>query len=315
MRNLFILFAPLILMGCEAPLTLDGLDVTEKQSVRRTDIFMSAIDSDTTTVAVGSEGIILHAAKGTDKWQRHQISAKPSLIEITLCPNGTFAALSMEGDVWTAKENLSEWVNHPLGTPEVPQAIDCDQHNTLWVVGSFSTILSSDDVGKSWKDSSLGEDVILSTVEFVDQDNGFITGEFGTVLITNDRGQTWNFADPVPNDFSPLTSTFRDSSVGWIAGLSGIIYETHDGGQSWNKETTNTTAPLFGMTMMGDYIIAVGDYGTVIQKKIGNADEWTPMELPVQSRFFFKLTEAVNQEKFLVGGAGMLSLINLNESN
>lgn len=314
MRKTTLVFVSLSLAACEAPLILDGLQETSHQPIRRTDVFMAATEKNNTMIVVGSEGVVLSAEKGTTDWTRYQIPEKPSLIEVATCPNGLLASLSMEGDVWTSKDDITKWSAQSLGTPEVPQALTCDASNTLWVVGSFSTILSSTDAGKTWIDASLGEDTILSTVQFVDEQTGYITGEFGYVLKTENAGQSWEFLEPIPNEFSPLAGYFTDGDHGWVTGLNGTIYETRDAGGSWEKTETNTSAPLFGVTEVSDRVIAVGDYGTVIEREKASVSDWRTMPMPVESRFFYRLNQKVNGTKVLIGGAGMLSLVDLDES-
>lgn len=317
MQSRSLLFSLFILTGCEAPLVLDGVESSKNAPVRRTDVFLAAADNGNKSVIVGSEGVVIRADSGTDNWVRYPIESKPALIDVTNCPNGMFAVLAMEGKVFTSTDEAASWVEHKLPTPEVPQAITCNAADIVWVVGSFSTIFSSADGGATWNDHSLNEDIILSTVQFPNEQTGIISGEFGTLLVTEDGGETWEFSAPVPNEFFPLAAVFKDSKQGWVAGLSGRVYSTRDGGMNWQQENTHTNAPLFGIVLNGDNLIAVGDYGTVIHRAMKSpVDSWRALEVPVRSRFFFRVGFPVKNNKLIIaGGAGSLELVDLANVN
>ncbi len=317
-RPLFLLITTTLLFGCEAPLVMDGVLSNKVSPVRRTDIFMSAVTSGNKSIIVGSEGVVISADSGTNGWQRNQLEGKPALIDITSCSQGLLAALTMGGEVWTSTDQAQSWKSHRLATEEVPQAITCDKEDVIWVVGSFSTILSSSDSGESWISHSLEEDMILSTIQFLGESKGIITGEFGTVLVTEDGGETWNFGEPIPNEFFPLTSIFKNSQQGWVAGLNSIIYSTIDGGNSWQLQETASTAPLYGLSILNDEVIAVGDYGTIIYKNINSKSNnlWEILDVSVQSRSFFRVSMPLNDNKMIIaGGAGTLELIDLGKNN
>ena len=318
MRIYFVLLTAIVLIGCEAPLMLDGVDSSKKSPIHRTDIFMAATHGAEKSIIVGAEGIILTAISGTSEWQRTQVEGKPTFIDVTRCDQGVIAALTMEGIVWTSTDQAQTWSPHQIGTPEIPQAITCNKKGVIWVVGSFSTIFSSSDAGVNWVSHSLEEDMILSTVQFLDESKGVITGEFGTVLLTQDGGETWDFGEPIPNEFFPITSVFKDDQNGWVAGLNGIIFSTVDGAASWQQEKTTINAPLYGMSIVNDEIFAVGDYGSIIHKNINNdiKNDWQPLDVPTTSRFFFRVVHPINNNKIIIaGGAGTLDVVDLANVN
>jgi photosystem II stability/assembly factor-like uncharacterized protein len=317
MRLIYILMLLVFLTACEAPLVLDGVEASKKSNIRRTDVFMAAGDNGNKSVIVGSEGLVMMADSGADNWTRSELDGRPVLVDVTSCPNGIFAALSMEGTVSVSEDDGKTWVQNKLDTPEVPQAISCDPKNRLWVVGSYSTILSSTDNAKSWSSHSLEEDMILSTVEFLDENKGIITGEFGTVLMTENGGESWDFAEPIPKEFAPLGSIFIDSQHGWVVGLNGTVYSTADGGGSWQQEKTGVVAPLFGVSIANNHVIAVGDAGTIIQRDINAAgDSWQALDVPITSRFFFRVVLPLQNKKLIIaGGAGSLEVVDLHNVN
>lgn len=318
MKRFILLLSLLFLSACEAPLVLDGVESSKRSPILRTDIFMAATHTAEKSIIVGAEGVILTAASGTIEWQRTQVEGKPTFIDVTRCNQGVIAALTMEGVVWMSTDQAQTWSPSQIGTPEVPQAITCNKKGVIWVVGSYSTIFSSSDAGMNWVSHSLKEDMILSTVQFLDESKGVITGEFGTVLLTRDGGETWDFGEPIPNEFFPITGVFKDDQNGWVAGLNGTIYSTADGAASWQQEKTAIKAPIYGMSIMNDEIIAVGDYGSIIHKKISfdKNNEWRPLDVPITSRFFFRVTHPLENNKIIIaGGAGSLDIVDLSNAN
>lgn len=317
MKKIILLISLSFLLGCEAPLILDGVTANEKEPIRRTDVFMSTADNGNKSIIVGSEGLIIYSESGKPNWQRYQLANKPALIDISSCANGMFAILSMEGKVFTSTDNADNWTEIQIPSQEIPQAITCDVNNSLWVVGSFSTIFSSADSGNTWKEHSLNEDMILSSIQFFDDKNGIITGEFGTVLLTEDGGESWEFSEPIPNEFFPLASVFKDSQQGWVVGLDGIIYSTNNGGLNWQREETHINAPLFGISLKGNSVIAVGDYGTIIYRNINDSlDSWQSLDIPAKSRFFYRVGFPVKNNKLIIAGAaGSLELIDVSKIN
>ena len=303
------------LSACEAPLVLDGVEHSRQSPVRRTDVFLGAVDDGRRAVVVGAHGVIVSAPSGTDDWSRAAVEGRPVFIDIASCHKSVFAALSMEGQVWTAGREADDWQRHDIGTPEVPQAVTCDNKGVIWVVGSFSTIFSSEDQGASWRDHSLGEDIILSTVQFIDDRRGYITGEFGTVLVSDDGGRSWEFSGPIPKEFFPLAGVFQDRRSGWVVGLNGTVYSTRDGGASWRQERTGVDAPLFGVSALGGRLVAVGDYGTAIQRSIEGDAAWRALEIPFPSRFFFRVNLPLDNDRLIIGGgAGSLQLVDLKNA-
>ncbi len=312
----FLLITVFLLSACEAPLDLTGVEASRSAPIRRTDVFMAVTNSGVESIVVGFKGVVITATAGTENWQRRQVEGNPTFIDIANCPQGLLVAVTMEGDVWTSGDHGRTWKMHDPGTSEIPQAVACDQQGVIWVVGSFSMILSSPDSGKTWDDHSLGEDIILSTVQFIDGQNGIITGEFGTVLSTKDGGASWEFSGPIPNEFFPLSGVFQDLQQGWVVGLNGTIYATLDGGVTWQREKTHINAPLFDVSVVDGTVVAVGDYGTVVQRKTGRdqATDWELLEIPVKSRFFFRVIHPSGDSGIIVaGGAGALNVIDLDD--
>lgn len=285
--------------GCEAPLNLDGVNSTLQQPIRRSDRYQAAADNGTNIVLVGNQGLVLRSPDRGDSWQRQQLPDWPSLIDVTACGNGLFAALATEGQVWVSGDNGERWSAHSINSEEAPQAITCDITNGLWVVGSFASIFTSKDGGESWAVTSLDEDVILTNIQFLDETTAFITGEFGTVLKTRDGGESWEPLPPLPEDFYPHAMYFRDADSGWVTGLSGEILHTTDGGNGWHRQPTTTLAPLFAIQPLGSDILAVGGEGVILKL---DGQQWQRVNYGGRVRVYLRATLAIGDDTLLTAG-------------
>jgi len=289
-----------ILVACESPLNLEGVESRKAVPVRRSDLFQEAASNGNALVVVGNHGLVLRSADDGATWARQELAGWPSLIDLAACPDGQLAALATEGEVLVSTDDGQTWVPHPIETEESPQGITCDPRNRLWVVGSFSTIIVSADGGSTWDDRSIGDDTILTTVQFLDDQNGVIFGEFGTTLQTSDGGETWLLKEPIPNEFYTQDALFTDISTGWVAGLAGQIQYTADGGESWSLEKTPTLAPVYSLTMVGRDIYAVGGEGVVL-RRVG--DQWTLVDHGKSIRLLLRVAQPVGNDRLLIGGA------------
>ena len=107
---------------------------------------------------------------------------------------------------------------------------------------------------------------------------------------------------------------FIDDQHGWVVGLNGTVYRTQDGGTNWQQEETGTDAPLYGISLVNDTVIVVGDYGSIIHKNIeDNLDgSWKKLETPLKSRLFFRVVHPLENNKVIIAGAaGSLEIIEI----
>ena len=308
------MLAALTLTACESRLVLEHVVDQQHKALQRTDVFQAVTANDEVLVTVGSYGVIVVSDDGGQSWQRQKLESKPSLIDVTHCPDGSLVTLAMEGQVWVSQDNGSSWAERDMATAEVPQALTCDPSGRLWVVASYGTILSSSDLGANWEAQSFDEDMILSHIQFFNSSDGLVTGEFGALALTRDGGQSWQRAEPVPAEFNPMASLFLDMEHGWVAGLNGTVFYTPDGGKTWVKQASDTTAPLYRLVQSGGKIYAAGDFGTLLEYRVQNSAQnkssdngrWVHSSIDVGSRSFLRAVQVLPDGSLVVGGGGGL---------
>jgi len=308
-RKIFAGFAVLCLPGCEAPLMLENVEVTQKQPTRRSDSLQALTKGENGVVAVGAMGVILTSRADGEHWQRQVLNGKPFLMDVDTCPDGSFIALDYDHRLWLSEDG-NEWVPKRVDSEETPQALTCDPGGVFWVVGGFSTIVSSRDKGKSWDSLSLGEDSYYTSIQFIDTDTAYITGEFGVVVRTTDGGENWEILDPLPDEFYPQAAYFKNEHTGWVVGLNGTILHTEDGAITWQRQNTHTAMPLYGIEPVNDSLVAVGGNGTILLEQNG---QWRSVNHDRSKRFYLRGALSLENDEVLVtGGAGTLFRISLS---
>lgn len=301
----------LVTFGCEAPLRLEQVEATQSNPIRRSDFFQVAASNGDAIVVTGNQGLVVVSDDGGERWVRHKLPQLPGLIDITVCPNGTFAALAFEGALWVSADDGQSWEQRPFESEEAMQAVVCDPANRFWIVGSFSTIVRTDDAGKTWTTVTEGEDAILTTIQFIDAQNAIVLGEFGTVLKTTDSGASWQLGEPVPNEFYPQEALFTDINTGWTIGLGGAVLYTNDGAQTWTHQATDTLVSLYGIERVGaDYFIVGGE--GVLMKLQGN--QWRRLNHEKPIRLLLRAMLALDADRLLIAGrAGALHVLSTSK--
>ena len=297
----FIVLAT-ILAGCEAPLDLSGVNSQLSQPTQRADLFQAAARRRDTVIAVGGMGTIVQSLDGGANWQRTTLPGKPFLVDVTVCPDGSFHAIDKTDGIWSIQPD-GNWARQSLPEMTEPQAMTCDAANVIWVTGGFSTIVHSDNAGASWQTWSLDEDLYLTTIQFVDRRHGIVSGEFGTVLLTEDGGVTWNRVDDLPDSFYPQSAFFTSPATGWVVGLNGTIWKTDSGGQSWQRMESGINTPLYGITGFGNTLVAVGDNATILYHRVGD-ESWTPLSDATKSRTYLRGVAGLGDGQFITAGGG-----------
>jgi len=299
---LCFVFLGMALAGCEAPLDLSGVNSQLAKPTQRADLFQAAARHQDNVIVVGGMGVIVKSPDGGDSWQRTTLPDKPFLVDVTVCPDGSFHAIDKTDGIWSLQPD-GAWYRQALPEMTEPQAMACDASNVIWVTGGFSAILHSTDTGASWETWSLDEDLYLTSIQFIDSQHGIVTGEFGTVLFTADGGVTWNRANDLPDSFYPQSTFFASPATGWVVGLSGTIWKTENGGQAWQRMQNGINAPLYGITGFGNTLVAVGDNATILYHKMGDAS-WTPLNGATQSRTYLRGITGLGDSKFITAGGG-----------
>lgn len=314
-----IALAAVLLVGCEAPLVLDGVEQEKRNAVRRSDNFQSLAYNGSTLVVVGGSGAALVSTDGGQNWVRNRLPDSPFLMTADTCPDNTFVAIDYRHNLWTAGADGTGWQAKQIDTIETPQALTCDDQGRLWIVGGFSSILRSDDQGESWMETSLDEDLHFTTVQFVDENNGLLTGEFGVVARTSDGGESWEMLEPIPDEFYPQDAWFETANRGWVVGLNGTVFYTEDGGANWQSQETGTNDPIHSISANGNSLYAVGGNGLVLVCDAcisgGTPSAWQVLEHGLPIRFYLRAVGKINGELLVGGGAGALHSIALAGQN
>jgi photosystem II stability/assembly factor-like uncharacterized protein len=316
-RATAIILGAILLTACEAKLDLSEVEKERQQPTARFDQFQAAARAEGTLVVVGSGGVVLHSRDGGKSWARTELSiageplTSPGLIDVTTCPNGSFAILDIGRRVWTSPDGQGGWQPREIEMMDEPLALTCDPAGRFWVVGGFSSLLVSDDAGESWEDRSFGEDAMLTTIQFLDRDYGVITGEFGTYYVTRDGGERWESPAVISDEFYPQDALFISHAEGWVVGLTGLIWHTADGGLTWERQPSGTEVPLYGLAEAHGRIFAVGDHATMLIHRDG---AW--QEVPRDQRKFGYLRVVLptaDGRVLVAGGAGTLATLDLRD--
>lgn len=301
------LAALMTLLGCEAPLDLQGVEQISAEPVKRYDRFQSIAKHENTIVAVGFSGAVLTSNDGAKKWQRVDVPGAFDLIEVVACNDGSFAALDATRKVWVSTDSAITWKSKAIDTEESVTTLTCSPDNKLWVGGSFTSIFSSPDKGETWQTYSLDEDAMFTSIQFIDESYGVASGEFGIVMITQDGGESWEFGTSIPNDFYPESTLFLDRDNGYAVGLNGKILKTTDAGESWVYEDSGTEAPLYGLAMHSGRLYVVGEGGIMLRLQ---GERWVPVQHGKPTRSYLRSALSVSDDEILIaGGAGALFLV------
>ena len=308
MKRLITGLLAMLLAGCEAPLVLDGVEQERERTARRSDRFQQAAANGDTLVVVGNMGVVATSTDRGKSWGREVLPGKPALIDVVVCPDGTFLALDYQRKIWVRDgSGETSWRGVPVQSEDPPQAMTCDAEGRVWVVGGFSSILHTADLGQTWSSNSLQEDLHFTSVQFVDSSIAYLTGEFGVVVRSSDGGQTWQNLSPLPDEFYPQDAYFQDARTGWVVGLNGTIFRTTDGARTWQRQSVGTDAPLYSIAARDGQLFIVGGNGVVIR---GDGRRWALIDHGRPIRFYLRGIVPLQDGKLLVaGGAGALYLV------
>jgi photosystem II stability/assembly factor-like uncharacterized protein len=301
----------MFLIACEAPLNLELVDAEKARELRRYDMLQAAAHVGDRVAVVSSIGAVVTSDDSGATWQRHELSGRPSLIDVTACGSGEFFALDSERRVWRQESGSGNWVPTVVDTPENTLSIHCAPNGRVWISASFGTLYWSDVSLSQWTEFSLYEDLQFTAVRFVDESNGFAVGEFGTVMVTSDGGDSWETREPIPNEFYPMAADFLDADTGWVGGLDGVIWHTSDGGLTWQRQETVTASPIYNIHANGHGVFAVGGSAKLVEL-VG--DGWQTFEGgPEVLAFMRGLDTLANGSLLVAGGGGTLAVIPLGE--
>lgn len=295
---------------------MSQVDAQADEPVHRTDNFLSAVNAGDSVIMVGLDGVVVKLVDGKAV-ARTVLSyekgiARPALVAIDQCPDGSLVALDAHRFVWVAPGSDGPWASTPVTSSEDLMSLDCSPGGDYWIAASFGTLLKSSDHGATWTEYSTGDDLILTTVRFTSADAGYAFGEFGTVLKTADRGTTWSALPLMPDEIYPLTAEVKNDSEWWVGGLNGLILSSKDAGQTWTRENSGTASPIYQFARADNKIYALGEFGTIRVQNEGSS-QWNGDGASQSIRSYLRASAATDKGLIVGGGAGSYLRIALNK--
>jgi photosystem II stability/assembly factor-like uncharacterized protein len=289
------------LASCMKAPNLSHISSGPNQPLQRYEITQAIAANARTIVSSTQTGSVFVSSDTGKTWVRHALG-HASLVDLAVCPDGSFVGIDFFHKVWAASADGSGWTSAALAKPGRPLAVTCDPSNRWWVVGTQSTIASSADRGATWSVSDLGEDAQLTTIQFVDEKTAIATGEFGIVARTSDAGKRWSKLPAIANEFYPYSTVFTSRNEGWTSGIAGQVLHTVDGGASWTQQDNATNAPLYRLFVHGGAPYGVGASGVIARHKGGR---WDAIDHGAQTAQTFSAAASLTPARsIIVGGAG-----------
>ena len=216
-----------------------------------------------------------------------------------------------EAAIWHTSNGGETWVQQAVpSNASILHDVDFIDAQTGWAVGvkyigddqygrpeHRAAIYHTADGGLTWNEQYSPElEISFTTVDFLDATNGWVAGfptrsdlTGGFVFHTSDGGETWERQEP-GGFFDPLWDVqFVDQNRGYVVGFNYIaawgppVWRTLDGGATWTKVlmVKHDAEGLFGVAVVGDQVIAVGDHDFVAKStRAWDSCEWVPPEPP-----------------------------------
>lgn len=292
------------LSGCSSKADLSAVEAERAKPMQRSDI-MQAIATSGNNIAVGTQsGAVITSDDAGKTWARQSLD-KPflaSIIDIAVCPDGSFLAIDFYGRVWNSDVGGKKWAAHKLENPQTGLTISCDKAGAWWVAGTYATIATSSDQGKTWRVIDNQQDAQITTLRWVNEKRAVAMGEFGLVLRTDDGGATWQKLPPISADFYPYDLLFIDENTAWVSGVAGQMQKTTDGGNTWTIEENVAGAPLYRLFAHKGVPHGVGARGTIARLE---GDVWTSVTYPDAIPVFLGGGASVaGSDAVLIGGPG-----------
>ena len=177
--------------------------------------------------AVGSNGTILTATKGSDQWNRQESGTGEDLTSVAFDPDGRHGlAVGAHGTILATGDSGLNWEAKALGlTPyDLRGVAFAGDHQHAWAVGPRGTVLETTYNGSNWDNWDLRPDVpsvnLWGVVATVD-DRVWAVGDKSTIVTSWDDGEKW-----IPQR-SPSTDHLRaiaaNGLAGWAVGAEGTV--------------------------------------------------------------------------------------------
>jgi photosystem II stability/assembly factor-like uncharacterized protein len=187
--------------------------------------------SQTTAIAVGSNGTIIKTSDGGCCWDIKNSGTDEWLRDVFFVDDQNGWVAGNNGIILRTTDGGETWIIQNSNPTYTLYSIHFLNITTGWAVGTFGKILKTTDGGSNWITTSFGSNV-FSSVFFADESNGWICGWFGSILKTTNGGSSWTpVAVSAIDNFYSLS--FSDNLTGVAVG-TGYIARTSDGGATWD---------------------------------------------------------------------------------
>jgi photosystem II stability/assembly factor-like uncharacterized protein len=115
-----------------------------------------------------------------------------------------------------------------------------------------TVILLTSDGGNSWSPQTISSFGFLRSVRFANNQVGFAAGDNGILLKTTDGGNHWNLL-VLPAFSGHLERVYAiNDQVLYVCGTDGSIYSSFNGGTTWNRNTSPSSAWLYGLSFVNE---------------------------------------------------------------
>lgn len=267
--------------------------------------------SDTTTIMVGANGIIMRTTDSSATWASETSGTTNSLLAVSATPN-VAVAVGEQGEVLVNTGN--SWVEKNIPAAIQLNGIAITSSTTFYVVGESGAIWITSNGGDTWIGQSSGVTVDLQDIDFFNSTYGIAVGANNTILGTLDGGNVWGVrTTPVESvnhtlyavDFYSATRIYAVGENGTFLRSSSL---TNTIGFAWTHSNTPFTTDLYDLYVASIYkVVVVGANSTVfLTKDGGNLFKPQSYSPSVQGQTFYAIS--IWEETGVITGTNGIAL-------
>ncbi|MCI0473922.1 MAG: YCF48-related protein [Ignavibacteria bacterium] len=161
-------------------------------------------------------------------------------------------------------------------------AVYASDENNIKVGSTSGNVYLTTNAGLNWTSSYVGAASQITGMVFLNANTGYVCGQsFGLVRYTTNGGVNWSGTNAPTSNM--LSCIIYDGSAAYVSGTvtNGNIYKTTDNGTSWvtipfGNAPTLTPFYAYSIDKIGNYMIAVGNFGEMLKSSNGGAN-WSTM--------------------------------------
>ncbi len=219
-------------------------------------------------------------------------------------------AVGTGGHILLSDDDGATWrLSHTTPTDELLTAVVFQTPSEGWAVGQDETILHSSDGGETWKQqyTKSNADQVLFTIIGLAPGHLFTSGSYNLILESQD-GKTWA-ESKIPNtddDYHLNCAINRGDDI-LVTGEAGHAFIRYAG--AWTPMKLPYDGSQFACLVGPDgSFYSFGLRGTAF-RALPAARDWTRITTGTE-RSFFGATNLANGQMALVGGNGLVDLLN-----